>query len=952
MSDFFDSMVEGTPNISVKVLKKIKSISNPILFSKNFTKEGITLIVDEILNSVELKMLQVFLEKLRINDYQIIYPLKVNGSDENDKTAIYKKFISYKIDLAKYIPTNSKVISFGRALFSITESNDLDCSKVVDDDSDADDKDMDSNSIIQGFYDTILWKTSFFDNKTKSWIYPVDGWRSLISKRGGFAENFEVWFFKKQLLLIKDKIIKPYKIKKLNLIKVNNPNQWLMERINDKVEIAIDTETKGLDPFSKNGKIVCVTISYDGYTGYYLKWEDIDTNILSNYLKDRPLILTNGKYDVKWLHLKGNIPLENMKIFSDTVLLQQICNEMMRKGLKAGAFLYTPYGGYDKELDDYVEKHKEINDDYSLIPEEVLFPYATTDPCITYLVHKELLKYRDTLDSLLNSNNKYGYSLKYCYNEIIIPALNNFVEVEIMGMDIDLQVLKETSENLQKDIIKMQEEIKLELGNINVNSNDELGIALEKKGLPIIDRNIKGLPNVGESQLKAWKKEGYEIANTILKYREISKNFSTFVGMENVENFGQCVNNSGFDFFESVEEKKKKKKGKTGIYQYIRDDNKVHGSFAIFSTQSLRSRSYAMNLQQIPSHGEKAKIARSFFRPPTKNHAFLSTDLSGIQLRIGAILSGDPVMRDVFISKGGNLHLMTAMSYIPFFLPEVSSFEKAEKILKENGKEKDLLKDFRFKAKSINFLCEFGGSASVLAEQSILTDWTEEFMDLYIEKNGLKEKYEELLLKSLEGSFYFVKPELSKHNKILYTKAFIVAENIIDKFFTTYKGLKKWINVTKKLAEEQGYIVNVHGTIRRLPYLMASSESGDIDKRKYKNLQNISLNTQAQCCESIIIQRGMNNAIAEAKKEGIWGKGHCYKMGMIHDASEDIVNLENEEYKKYVKIIHKWFCKDYPEYEGIPVECESNISPTYITGELWDMGTEVNPKSIDNYNII
>lgn len=963
MSDFFDEMFVGTPkNVIIKKVKG-KLLSTPILHQDSEWNNGITLLVDILPTDRQLTSLINLVEKQGLHNYQILYPLTVE-LDEKDKTPLYKKYIDYKFDLCEYIPKGSKIMTMGRCMLTICESEDLDCSKIVEEDSNSTDKKAEKNSIIQGFYDTLLWKTSFFDPQTKTLVFPIDSWNDLNNKNGVWAENFEVWFFKKQIRLCKATEFKPRKIRKLNLEIVENPNEWLKERILDKSTIAIDTETKGLDCFSNIGKIRCITISYDGYTGYYLRENEVDNNILSEYLKDRDLVLTNGKFDLKWLHLKKDIPLDNMKMISDTVSLQQICNEMHRKGLKGGAFLYTNYGGYDKELDTYLDKHPEINNDYSLIPEEILFPYATTDPCITMQVHLALLKYRDELDVLLNSENKWGYNLKYCYDEIIIPSLNIFTQAEILGLPVDKDILEQVSNDLQKEISEVQGKIKEVVGNINVNSNDELGLALEKLGLPIIDRNEKGLPNVGETQLKAWVKEGYEIAETILYYREISKNFSTFIGMEDISKFGggEIDIDSEDDFFDDytdTKKKKKQKKGNVGLYKYILDDNRVHSTVSLFSTQSLRSRSFNMNMQQIPSHGDKAKKARLMYRPISEHHTFLSTDYSGIQLRLGALYSGDKIMRDIFINRGGNLHLMTAMSYVPFLLPEVQTFEQAEKILEDKKNPlSSIIKDYRFKAKSVNFLCEFGGSISVLSDQSILPDWKAEAMDSYIKANKLHNRYRELYTKAINGEFYYVKSNLSPENKILYTKAYIIAEDIHKKFFDMYQGLKNWIDNTIEKACEQGYSLSMYGTVRRLPYLLFRlSKDNDVNAKLYKNLSNISLNTLAQVGESLIINRSIVETQKRLKQKNLHyrkldnGKvigSHIFML--IHDAIETYADLDNNQYKEYMKIMTEEFTRDYPEYEGIPFEIESNISPTYQTGELWDMGSFISLDNLDNFN--
>ena len=81
-------------------------------------------------------------------------------------------------------------------------------------------------------------------------------------------------------------------------------------------------------------------------------------------------------------------------------------------------------------------------------------------------------------------------------------------------------------------------------------------------------------------------------------------------------------------------------------------------------------------------------------------------------------------MYATFQKYGGNMHLMTASSYIPFLCKGVNTFEEMQRIQDDKSHPLNAtIKDLRFKAKAINFLCEFGGSASVLAEHDARLPW-------------------------------------------------------------------------------------------------------------------------------------------------------------------------------------------------------------------------------------
>lgn len=917
--------MSGIPsNIPVKKLASVQNITSPILYTSVETLEEIkyTFLIDKYITSREVHMLRKVIDKKVSAGYQIIYALRVILTEKDLEKGVYSQYSLYKWDYKNYIPKWSKIISFGRSIFSLTDTNDLDCSLVRDEDSDDTSKKKDKYSIIQGFYDTLLWKTSFFHPELSCEVYPVDEWENFLDDTGMFKNNFEYWFLQKQIKIATEKSLEPFDIKPIKVIVVENPNEFLKEHNEIKEITGYDIETNGLDPWKKKAIIKCVTLSFmsDPYTGYYLRFKDINKFVLSNFLKDRPLIGTNIKFDAKFSNYVAKVPLTHINIHSDTMQLQHICNEMMRKGLKAGAWLYTYYGGYDRELDIYLDTHTEIKGDYSKIPEPILAPYAATDPCISLLVHKALVEYRDTLDVKYNSNNPYGYNLKWCYENVIVPTLNLFTETELLGMTLNAEVQREQSLKLLEQVNALEKEILIELkedkSTFNLSSPDQLGIKLEKLGWPISDRNKKKIPTTGEDQLKDWEKKGKTLATKILKYREIRKMLTTYVGIENE---------------------------KSGMYKWIRDDGKIHTNYNNFLALSWRHTSSKPNGQNFVSHGEKAKIVRSFITPNNSpDYAFLSTDYSGLQLRLAAMVSNDEQMVRAFKLEGGDIHMRTAYNVMLKYMTKIASIEEAQNIRKGEDDEAKFINDMRFKSKSINFGLLFGAQASTIMMQSIKPNWKEEDVDSYIQKNKLSKQVKEHYLKIEAKEYKFIYTSLNPNENMLNAKYFTIAVDVRQKFFEAYTGLETWINETRQFAIKNGYVISVYGAIRRLPYLTITSGQGyDVNYGPYSNYLNIALNSPIQNMEAIVMNRSLVNIwkwIKENKRED-------KIFSQIHDAQEYYMLFTEEKvWKEFVTKVHEFNEQDYPEYKGIPLEVESNLADYYGKGELWDMGIKINPK--------
>jgi DNA polymerase I-like protein with 3'-5' exonuclease and polymerase domains len=137
-------------------------------------------------------------------------------------------------------------------------------------------------------------------------------------------------------------------------------------------------------------------------------------------------------------------------------------------------------------------------------------------------------------------------------------------------------------------------------------------------------------------------------------------------------------------------------------------------------------------------------------------------------------------------------------------------------------------------------------------------------------------------------------------------------------------------------------VLSPYGTIRRLPYLLVqpSRDNRDINMGRYSNLLNICLNSPVQNMESII----MNRAFI---KIGEWAEQSKEKLllhGQIHDAQEYYTLIK--DWIISAMKVHEISEQDYPEYDGIPLEVESNFSDYFDKNELWDMGKKFDTKKL------
>jgi DNA polymerase I len=123
---------------------------------------------------------------------------------------------------------------------------------------------------------------------------------------------------------------------------------------------------------------------------------------------------------------------------------------------------------------------------------------------------------------------------------------------------------------------------------------------------------------------------------------------------------------------------------------------RVHTTYGQAVAVTGRLQSNNPNLQNIPVRTDRGKEVRKAFIPRDENHVLLSADYSQIELRIVAAMSGDKNMCDGF-KKGTDIHTTTAARVY-------------------NVLEKDVTKEMRYKAKSVNFGIIYGQGAFGLAD--------------------------------------------------------------------------------------------------------------------------------------------------------------------------------------------------------------------------------------------
>ena len=256
---------------------------------------------------------------------------------------------------------------------------------------------------------------------------------------------------------------------------------------------------------------------------------------------------------------------------------------------------------------------------------------------------------------------------KRLFNEVEIPLEKVLSDMEILGIKVNKDTLRELSGTLQSDIEGLKKEIQTIAGiDFNIDSPKQVGDVLFER-LKITDKVKKtktGQYSTNEEVLTELAVD-HPIVGKILDYRELQKLKNTYVD---------------------------------ALPQLIDPKNgRIHTTFNQVVAVTGRLSSADPNLQNIPIRTERGREIRKAFIAGDLNMVLLSADYSQIELRIIASLSGDKAMIDAF-HQNYDVHSATAAKIYNVPLDGVTA-------------------EMRRNAKTVNFGIIYGISAFGLSQR-------------------------------------------------------------------------------------------------------------------------------------------------------------------------------------------------------------------------------------------
>ena len=324
---------------------------------------------------------------------------------------------------------------------------------------------------------------------------------------------------------------------------------------------------------------------------------------------------------------------------------------------------------FDNKIAHYLV-NPDLNHDFKTLCESYLnyTPNIDNEDLKFLSMEKSDLNYQ--LYNFLISDLKKG-GLEDLFKKIEMPLLKVLSTMELNGIKLDSEFLKELSNKFHKELKELEKSIfKLSNQDFNLASPKQLGEVLfgQMKIIENPKKTKSGQYSTSEEVLSKLAEE-HLIVEKVLEWRSLQKLLNTYV-----DALPKQVDTT---------------------------TERIHAEFnqAVASTGRLSSNN--PNLQNIPIRNPRGREVRKAFICENENYVMLSADYSQIELRVIAALSEDPNMISAF-NKNLDIHSSTAAKVFDVKLEDVT-------------------KEQRSNAKTVNFGIIYGVSAFGLSNQTSLT---------------------------------------------------------------------------------------------------------------------------------------------------------------------------------------------------------------------------------------
>lgn len=538
------------------------------------------------------------------------------------------------------------------------------------------------------------------------------------------------------------------------------------------------------------------------------EWVDILAEC-ADELEECFVTMHNGKFDVvfTWARTGIRVPLN-----FDTFLADYMCDENRRHGLDECAARELGVKVYDLPL---AEKQGK---------------FGLTQNLITY--HGKDLKYTRNLYKPLRRQLDEDPQTALLFDRLMMPLSSLYSEAQYDGIVIDSAKFDEAEEYLRSEkqecldkLSKWSKLVKItdKKGRpveFNWGSTAHLGKLLFEhlKIKPPMKSPKTGKPSTKESALNMID---HACISDLIKFRGAKQQLSFFIDGWKPYIHRKRVNGVWLD--------------------YLHPTMKLHG------TVTGRPSSEFPNLFQVP---RDPRIRSLICAEP--GWTFVECDLSQVEMRLAAELSGDPELMHAF-THGIDVHWLTAIREIERGMGLVDLVLDTARTWKQNKK-------LNY-AQSIQMLLKMGPDAAV----EINPAWKE-----------YRKKAKAVNFGYLYGMWWKKFKQYARDNYgVEITDEQAEASRIY--YFQTYRRLESWHARQKRYARNNGYVRSLSGRKRRLPDAQLYGDDWETNGKR-SAAERQAINSPVQSFANEI------NFMAAVQLRGEYGRDVVKIVGTVYDA--------------------------------------------------------------------
>lgn len=566
-------------------------------------------------------------------------------------------------------------------------------------------------------------------------------------------------------------------------------------------------------------------------------------------LSARRLAMHNAKHDLKFTYKTLGLSWWTLsrKLY-DTLVMQSLIDENLSKKLDDLTPIWTTMGRYKDRVAAYTQKHPEARANYANVPPGELVPYCAADADATRRIAIRQIR-------ALRQERMLGYYVRR--RRRLLAAL---LEGEFKGLLVDQPLLDAFVQASQRHLAEIEAEFRRAANDptFSVRSNPQLqALLFQRLELPVtLVSGRTGQPSLSRDALVAMQAQRpHPLIDKLLDFRAQDKLNGTYG---------------------------------VGLRKFIGTDGRIHPNLAPFPV-SGRLSCRDPNLQNLPrdDKGVQHTDAQGRTRFITPRRLFIVpkgwvmgvADFSQIELRCAAVLSGDPVMLQLFREER-DIHLASAAMIL-----------QKEEILEGTPAHVDWCRRHIRACRALPPL--------VAATKHQWERWLAQTRRVW--RSAIVLKAERSLFKTVVFGKLYGASNWRLAQMASVTEAYI--DDIFNRYWARFAQLKQYLDGIPELIREERRLVGTHGLIRRFP-------GGIVEKavEGHQERQGINFGPQNSAAEIT------NESWEIIQETFVKEKMRSRLVLTVHDNL--LAEIPNEELKVAHRIIVSTMTRPIRELEG------------------------------------